>query len=308
MSLGLDHIGVGVADPEAAIAFYATLGFDVVAFDYSGPLPGLDRVAGRPDVQARVVMLRSGNETPLGMASVKLVHVTDEPVPPMPEGMAWGERGVCEVCVHVRGQAALYRRLVGEHGIAGIMEPNESPLPPHETRCGLSYVVDPDGTKVELIEWLDLQQGWPGSDGPQGVNHVAFGVEDIEVTRSFYRRLGFTSHLFESDGHFAPMDPWYPYAPPRQKMMLLTNPHGGGMEPVQHFPPSPDKRGDFGHRGPMDFGIGVRNLDRAVDELSGQGVEFLCAPHTIDVGSGRWGYAYFVDPDRNHVCLTEARY
>ena len=80
-----------------------------------------------------------------------------------------------------------------------------------------------------------------GRRWPSGVNHVAFGVADIERTRDFYRGLGFTGMLFESDGYFEPMDPWYaPRKPPRQRMMLLTNPHGAGMEPVQHFPPSPD--------------------------------------------------------------------
>ena len=94
----------------------------------------------------------------------------------MPEGIGWGEPGVCEVCIHVKDQAALYRRLVGEHGVDGLMEPNESPLPPYGTLCSLSYVADPDGTKIEMIEWHDLESGWPVDDGPQGVNHVAFGV------------------------------------------------------------------------------------------------------------------------------------
>jgi catechol 2,3-dioxygenase-like lactoylglutathione lyase family enzyme len=308
-TLGVDHIGVGVTDMERSLRFWAELGFTSVAFDYAGPLPGLERVAGRGDVEARVVMLRPASPTVLGPGAVKLVQTVDAPPPPMPEGMAWGEPGVCEVCVHVRDQAALYERLVAA-GHTGLMEPNSSPLDPYGTMCSLSYVADPDGTKIELIEWLDLEAGWPEDAGPQGVNHVAFGVASLERTRDFYRQLDFGGMLFNSDGYFEPMDPWYaPRPAPRQKMTLLTNPFGAGMEPVEHIPPSPDMRGEWGHVGPFDFGIGVRNLDVAVQQLRALAVELRSEPETVDLdGKGTWRYAYFADPDDIYVCLTEARY
>ena len=309
-TLGVDHIGVGVSDMERSVRFYADLGFTDVAFDCQTPLPGLERVAGRPGVEARVVMLRSANPTVLGSGAIKLVQTTDQPPAGMPAGMAWGEPGICEVCIHVKDQAGLYRRLVDELGGPGLMEPNGAPLPPHDTRCSLSYIGDPDGTKIEMIEWHDLEQGWPQDAGPQGVNHVAFGVADLERTREFYRGLGFTGMLFESDGYFEPMHPWYaPREPPRQHMTLLTNPHGAGMEPVEHHPPSPDMRGEWGHLGPFDFGVGVRNIEQAAAAVRARGVELLCEPQTIELGGeASWSYAYFVDPDELYVCITEARY
>lgn len=309
-TLGVDHIGVGVSDMERSLRFYADLGFTDVAFDYHGPLPGLEYVAGRAEVEAHVVMLRSANPTVLGSGAVKLVQTTDRTPPPMPNGMAWGEPGICEVCIHVKDEAGLYRRLVDELGCPGLMEPNEAPLPPYDTRCSLSYVEDPDGTKIELIEWHDLEAGWPQDPGPQGVNHVAFGVADLERTREFYRLLGFTRMLFASDGYFEPMHPWYaPREPPRQRMMLLTNPHGGGMEPVEHHPPSPDMRGEWGHLGPFEFGVGVRNIGQAAAALRNQGIKVPSDPQTIKLDDGAsWSYAYFVDPDDLYVCITEARY
>jgi catechol 2,3-dioxygenase-like lactoylglutathione lyase family enzyme len=308
--LGVDHIGVGVSDMERSRAFWAELGFTDVAFDYQGPLPGLAGVAGRDGVQAHVVMLRPASPTPLGPAAVKLVHTTDQPPAAMPEGMAWGELGVCEVCVHVKDQGATYERLVAA-GRPALMEPNSSPLDPYGTMCSLSYVADPDGTKIELIEWLDLEAGWPQPDGPQGVNHVAFGVEDLERTRAFYRQLGFAGMLFDSDGVFEPMSPWFPSgSAPRMKMTLLTNPFGAGMEPVQQIPAElGDMRGDWGHLGPFDFGIGVRSMARAVARLDELGIALKHEPVTIDLGDGAaWTYAYFTDPDDLYVCLTEARY
>jgi catechol 2,3-dioxygenase-like lactoylglutathione lyase family enzyme len=309
-TLGVDHIGVGVSDMDRSIAFYAQLGFDQIAFNEELTLTGLGRLADRPSVTARVAMLRPRQPTALGMASVKLVSITDRAQPPLPEGIGWGEPGVCEVCVHVKDQAGLYRKLVDEHGVTGLMEPNSAPLPPYDTLCSLSYIQDPDGTKIEMIEWHDLESGWPFPDGPQGVNHVAFGVADIERTRDFYRTLGFTGLVFESDGFFEPMDPWYaPRTPPSQKMMLLTNPHGAGMEPVQHTPPSPDMSGEWGHLGSFEFAIGVRNIEQAVGGLRELGIELLCDPQTVTLADGgSWSYAYFTEPDGTYVALSEARY
>jgi len=309
-TLGVDHIGVGVSDMDRSLHFYADLGFTDVAFDRETALPGLGAVAGSDSVRARVVMLRPAQPTVLGPAAIKLVHRTDQPPPPMPAGMGWGEPGICEVCIHARDQAGLYRRLVDERGHTGLMEPNEAPLPPYDTLCSLSYVADPDGTKIEMIEWHDLEQGWPWEAGPQGVNHVAFGVADIERTRAFYSALGFAGMLFETNGYFEPMHPWYaPREPPSQHMMLLTNPYGGGLEPVEHDPPSPDMRGEWGHLGPFEFGIGVRSIEQAAAALRAQGVELRCEPQTIDLGDGAsWSYAYFADPDDLYVCITETRY
>lgn len=306
--VGLDHIGIGVSDMAASMTFYEALGFTDIAFDYSGDLPGAAGVSGHASTQARVVYLRAARPTVLGRASVKLVQLLDRPNPPAPTGQAWGEPGICEVCVHVRGQAEFYRLLVAS-GRNGIMEPNEADLEPYQTHCGLSYVSDPDGAKIELIEWTTLEAGWPHESGPQGVNHVAFGVTDIECTRRFYQKLGFTGRLFESDGYFEPMHPWFgDRIPPRMRMMLLTNAYGGALEPVQHFPPSPDMRGEWGHLGTFEFAIGSRCLERSLDYLTQQDVTLIDDPVEIDLGGGAtWRYAYFRDPDENYVGVTEVR-
>ncbi len=305
---GLDHIGVGVSNLNASRAFYTDLGFTDVAFDYTGPLPGLHAVTGHERTEAHVVYLRPGNPTVLGRASVKLVHLIDREPPPLPAGQAWGEPGICEVCVHVNGQKDFHLDLV-RRGHPALMEPNEADLEPYQTHCGLSYVADPDGAKIELIEWSTLEAGWPVEPGPQGVNHVAFGVADIEVTRRFYQNLGFTGQLFESDGYFEPMHPWFhPRTPPRMRMMLLTSPLGGALEPVQHFPPSPDMRGGWGHLGTYEFGIGTRCIERAVEHLEKSGAKLSGDPVSIDLGGGAsWRYAYFRDPDDLYVCVTEVR-
>ncbi len=305
---GLDHIGIGVTDMDASLAFYGELGFTDLVFDCTTDLPGLSAVSGWDTTSARVAFLRSNNPTVLGRAAIKLVSTVSRPNPQLPAGIGWGEPGICEVCVHVHGQADFHAELVAA-GHTNLMDPNDADLEPYQTHCGLSYVSDPDGAKIELIEWSTLEAGWPVVDGPQGVNHVAFGVTDIERTRDFYRALGFTGQLFESDGYFEPMHPWYaPRTPPRQRMMLLTSPLGGNLEPVQHTPASPDMRGEWGHLGTYEFAIGSRCIERSLDHLDRQGIKLVDDPATIDLGGGAsWRYAYFEDPDGLYVCVTEVR-
>lgn len=308
--LGVDHIGIGVSDMDASMTFYGDLGFTDAVFDYTGPLGGLDSVAGVTTTTARVVYLRSANPTILGRSGIKLVQLTDRPQPPLPEGFAYGEPGICEVCIHVKEYEQFHQGLV-DAGHRVLMDPNDQILEPYGTHCGLSYIEDPDGAKIEFIEWRSLESGWPHPAGPQGVNHVAFGVGDAERTEGFYRRLGFTSKLFDMAGINEPMNPWFEAVgrqPPSQRMMLLMSPHGGSLEPVEQDPAGPDMRGGWGHLGTFEFSIGARNLDLAIAYLASIDVPLVGEPTDIQLPGGRsWRYAYFRDPDDLFVSVTEVR-
>ena len=313
MFLGVDHVGIGVGDLDAAVEFYGRhVGFDDVLFDYTGPLPGLEAVAGRSP-RARVAMLASATPTPVGPGRIKLVEVLDgDGPPPPPEGQAWGEVGVCEVCLHVRGVEGVHRKLV-EAGCEELMAPMSAAVVPHDVALDISYVADPWGTKIEMIEWTGLWRSLPGEPRTEGVNHVAFGVTDMARTRTFYERLGFTELLFESTEFFDPMAPWYrpPWYPgdlPAQHMTMPMAPQGAAIEPVVLDPPGHDCRGEWGHLGPMEFAVGVSNVERAASQLREDGVELHGEPQTIDVGTGEWRYVYFTEPDGNYVSLVEARY
>jgi len=91
-------------------------------------------------------------------------------------------------------------------------------------------------------------------------------------------------------------------------MMLLTTPFGGGLEPVQHYPESPDMRGQWGHLGTYEFAIGARCLDSALAHLEQLNIELIGEPAFVDLGQGAtWRYAYFRDPDDLYVCISEVR-
>jgi hypothetical protein len=103
--------------------------------------------------------------------------------------------------------------------------------------------------------------------------------------------------------------PWYePSELPKQHMTMPMAAQGAAIEPVVLDPPGHDCRGDWGHLGPMDFGIRVSNIDAAVAELRSGGVEALGEPQTIAVNGGEWRYVAVAEPDGNYVSLVEARY
>jgi catechol 2,3-dioxygenase-like lactoylglutathione lyase family enzyme len=309
MFSGVDHVGVGVGDVDQAVDFYGRVGFTDLLFDYTGEVPGTEAFTGDGPRRARVAMLANPAATPIGPGRIKLVQVLDGDGPaPAPEGQAWGEVGVCEICLHARGVEAVHERLVSEVGAVSLMDPLAGTVQPHDVSLDISYLQDPWGTKLELIEWTGLWRSLPGEPRAEGVNHVAFGVADLAASGAFYRRLGFTELLFESTDFFEPMAPWYERELPDQHMIMLLSPQGAGIEPCRLTPIGPDCRGEWGHLGTMEFAIGVSNLERACAHLQGLGVELLGEPRSVDVGSGEWRSAYVVEPDALYVSLVEARY
>lgn len=305
---GVDHVGVGVGDMDEAISFYGRVGFSDVLFDWTGDVPGTDVFdAGRPR-RARIAMLSNPQATPVGPGRVKLVQVLDgDGPPPAPPGQGWGELGVCELCLHVRDVHAVHARLVAA-GATSLMAPLAGSVMPYDVSLDIGYVADPWGGKLELIEWTGLWTSLPGEPRAEGVNHVAFGVSDLDASRSFYETLGFGEMLFESTEFFEPMAPWYDRELPDQHMVMMLSAQGAGIEPCRLTPLGPDCRGEWGHLGPMEFAVGVSNLERACDRLREAGVELLGEPHRVDVGTGEWRYAYLADPDGLYVSLVEPRY
>lgn len=309
MFAGVDHVGIGVADMDAALEFFTgRLGFSRPLFDYTGDLPGLDDLTHRSRTRARVVMLASRNVTPLGPGKIKLVQVLEDGgTPGLPPGACYGEVGICEVCVHARDVTSVHKQLL-DAGCRELMEPVSARVTPFDVGVDLSYVADPGDGKIEILEWTGIWQALPGEPRLEGVNHVAFGVSDMAVTREFYAGFGFSHLVLESRGYFEPMRPWYDREMPVQHMILVLPGQGAGIEPVQLLPDTLDCRGEWGHRGPMEFAIGVSNLDQAVDQLTAVGVSFRSDKQAVDVGTGEWRYAYFTDPDGLYVSLVEPRY
>ena len=141
----------------------------------------------------------------------------------------------------------------------------------------------------------------------EGVNHVAFGVSNMENSLKFYQELGFTELIAPFKGVPDNMNVWFP-KPIEQRLVMMANYYGAAIELVQHFPPSKDLRGGWGHLGTMEFAVEVSNIEKAYKELQEKGIKFLSPPETIEMPSGQWKYAYMVEPDNLYVSLIEPRY
>jgi catechol 2,3-dioxygenase-like lactoylglutathione lyase family enzyme len=312
MFLGVDHAGIGVGDMDAALDFWQRkIGFTELFFDYSGPVPGLDHITHGAPVQARMVMLGHRFASRLGPGRIKLVQRLDSGgPPPLPAGISYGEVGLAEICLSTLHTESIFRYLVDELGCESLMEPLSAAVMPHDIVLDIAYIADPWRGKVEMIDWKGLWTARPGIPRVEGVNHVAFGVHDMKETTDFYRQLGFTDMIFESREFFGPMAPWYPAGRPLpgHHMTLSMAGQGAGVEPVRLSPLGDDCRGEWGHVGPMEFGVGVTNINRAVLELKRLGIEMHTDPQTLDVGSGEFKYVYFKDPDDQYVYLVESAY
>ena len=190
------------------------------------------------------------------------------------------------------------------------MEPLSASVGEQKIDLDIAYIADPWMGKVELIDWRGLWTARPATPRIEGVNHVAFGVHDMKVTTDFYKQLGFTDQIFESKEFFEPMAPWYQIgrALPGHHMTLWLSGEGAGIEPVRLTPLWEDCRGEWGHVGPMDFGIGVQNIKKAVETLKLLGIETHSEIQTLDVGKSEFKFVYFKDPDDQYVSLVESTY
>lgn len=221
MYRGVHHIGVGVSDMSTALEFYSNvLGFSEVLFDYSGPLPGMERVTGKANLNARVVMLANPRMGNFGIGMLKLVQLLPPYSPePLPEGIGWGEIGVAEICLQVYKAEEILKELVESKGCKLAMDIVEFPSRFSDTeKTKLFYVLDPDGGKVEFIE----KTGLGNEPRIMGVYHVGFGVSDIKKSVEFYKNLGFTELMWDFQGVFEPMNKWHG-KPQEMKIVMLGN-------------------------------------------------------------------------------------
>ncbi|HEY93943.1 MAG TPA: VOC family protein [Dehalococcoidia bacterium] len=312
MYKGVHHIGIGVSDMDRALHFYGNLlGFTQVMFDYRGIIPGMERITGK-SINARVVMLKNENTGSLGLGMLKLVQLLppDKPdhcfiqvmTPGQPrarvkDALRWGDIAIAEACFNTRGGTGKVTEQLAEKGVKVETEAATYRFPPYDAETTFSYVRDPDNSLIELADWA-MGKSLATEAKVEGLNHVGFGVSDVERSRKFYKELGFTDMVFDTTGGR------------RMSVIMMANYHGAWIEAIQFG--TPDKPQPFdkgwGHLGPMEFAVEVTNLEKAYEELQEKNIKFLCPPQTVEVPSGSWKYAYVAEPDNLYVSLVEPRY
>jgi catechol 2,3-dioxygenase-like lactoylglutathione lyase family enzyme len=136
-----DHIGITVADLDAASEFFVGLGLEIEGRTF---LEGefLDTVCGIPDSRTEVVMLRP----PGGGTGIELgTFVRPDPTPGSPAAMA-NELGLRNVCFEITGLRAKVDALAADgYGLVG-------GVGEFEDIWLMAYVRGPEGIVVALSE------------------------------------------------------------------------------------------------------------------------------------------------------------
>jgi catechol 2,3-dioxygenase-like lactoylglutathione lyase family enzyme len=136
-----DHVGITVADLDAAVEFFLKLGLEL---EGRMPMEGefLDTVCGIPDSRTEIAMLRPpGGGTALELAT----FIRPDLVPGSPDAMA-NEVGIRNVAFEVDDLRGVVDELAtdGYGLVGGIGE--------YENTWLMAYVRGPDGITVALAE------------------------------------------------------------------------------------------------------------------------------------------------------------
>ncbi len=310
MFKGIDHEGICVSNMDKSLEFYSEqMRFTKIIFDYTGILPGMEGITGKKETKARIVMLDNENKGPIGSGKIKLVYLLPpDKAKPIPTSEIWGQTGISEVGLNARKCADLFRELIPK-GIKPVSPPSIPEVePPFDNNIiSVAYIADPDGGKVELTEWSGSWPGFGTDPRIEGLNHIGFGVSNMDKAKEFYRKLGFIDEVVYYEGYVDPHATWYD-KPTKVKFSIIANYHGAWIEPIEHIPASKEIDNNWGRLGPMEFAVGVSNIEKAFEDLKKEGIKFHSSPQTLEVSAGEWKYVYIIAPDNLCVSLVEARY
>ena len=149
----LSHIGLCVADLEAALPFYTRgLGFrEVHRLSVSGP--HAEQLLGLPDLQLEVVYLERDD------TCIELLHYPSPGHTGEPSARPMNARGLTHVSLRTDDLDADIAALRGLGG--SVLEETRIENPAFSARC--IFVTDPDGTRIELVERPGDPASLPGT-------------------------------------------------------------------------------------------------------------------------------------------------
>ncbi len=139
-----DHTGITVADLDAAVTFFVTLGLEVEGRSFvEGAF--IDTVIGIPGSHTEIVMLR----TPDGAARVELARfIRPEHEPGTPDGRA-NRLGLHNICFEVDNLSGVVADLAAKgYGLVG-------GIGEYENTWRMAHVRGPAGVTVSLTERID---------------------------------------------------------------------------------------------------------------------------------------------------------
>ena len=150
---------IGSTDIDRVIPLYRdVLGYDTVVYDRTGEFEDLKSLPGGNGKFRRVLLsykeARKGALADLyGKSSIELVQAYDREPKRLFEGRYWGDPGFIQICFDVTNMRALEKACV-KAGYPFTVDscPNDEHFDMGEASGHFTYVEDPDGTLIELVE------------------------------------------------------------------------------------------------------------------------------------------------------------
>lgn len=149
----------GCSDIDRTIPLYRDLlGYDTIVYDKSGIFDDFAFMAGGNEQYRRVLLKsstkRKGAFVPLfGESTIELVQALDRTPRKIYEGRYWGDPGFIQICFDVTNMRALEKRC-NELGFPFTVDscPGDEHFDMGEASGHFTYIEDPDGTLIELVE------------------------------------------------------------------------------------------------------------------------------------------------------------
>jgi len=148
---------IGVTDMEKSIKFYGLLGYDEIVYDSSGSFADWKGINGGEGDFRRVLLSqknqsRGGFSDLIGKSYIELVQdLSDRKPLKIFEGRYWGDIGFAHLGFDVRNMAAIGEVLEKE-GYGFTCDTKDVLSMGENTKVHCTYIEDPDGTLIELIE------------------------------------------------------------------------------------------------------------------------------------------------------------
>jgi catechol 2,3-dioxygenase-like lactoylglutathione lyase family enzyme len=306
----VDAAGMTVADLDRSIAFYArVLDFEKVS-DVAIAGESWERLTGIPDLRARVVRMRLGDE------SIVLSEFEAPRGRPLPEGSRSNDRWFQHVAIIVSDMDRAYERLQ-TYGVEHV-SPGPQTLPDWNHAAGgirAFYFKDPDGHVLEILQFPPGKGAdhWHDSSDRlfRGIDHTAIVVADTEASLRFYRDVLGMRVAGESENHGIEQERLNAVAGARLRITGLRAASGPGVELLEYLAPRdgrplpPDQRAnDVAH---WQTRLLVKDADAATRALRADGFAFI-SPHSVDVVPDALGFdeALLVrDPDGHAMEIVQ---
>lgn len=294
---GIHHIGLSVSDLDRALAFYrSTTTLDSTA---RRTVTGDARYRGNDHPQTGPVEVAVLNGPNAYLELAQIVPAASADSEPLPvEGP-----GVTHVCFQSPAPSKLYSRFI-DHGATAVSR-GDAPIALSGNGVRYGYARDADGIMFE-VEQIDE----PRFDDPVWIAHVSLVSPDIDRLVAFYENLLGVAPYGRANKLTGPrLDEVTGIDGVRIRAAWFN---AGNMvlelwEYVTPATPEPAAPRAFDAAGYNRFVFEVSDVDREVERLSGDGVEFLEPPSELVADSEGHGgrEAYARDPDGNLFGLVQ---